>query len=35
VSYAFVPELKELNEGEGVGTGKTSGEHRAAATPRS
>ena len=35
VSYAFVPALKELNEGGGARTGGTSGEHRAAATPRS
>jgi len=35
VSYAFVPALKELNEGAVTGTGKASGEHRAAATPRS
>jgi len=35
VSYAFVPALKELNEGGVAGTGKASGEHRAAATPRS
>jgi hypothetical protein len=35
VSYAFVPALKELNEGAVAGTGKSSGQHRAVATPRS
>ena len=35
VSYAFVPALKELNQGGSAGTGGASGEHRAAATPRS
>jgi hypothetical protein len=35
VSYAFVPALKELNEGAVGGTRKVSGEHRAVATPRS
>jgi len=35
VSYAFVPALKELNEGAVGGTRKASGEHRAVATPRS
>ena len=35
VSYAFVPALKDLNEGAVAGTGKAFGEHRAAATPRS
>jgi hypothetical protein len=35
LSYAFVPALRELNEGGNAGTGKAAGEHRAAATPRS
>jgi len=35
VSYAFVPALKELNEGAVAGTGRAAGEHRAPATPLS
>ena len=33
VSYAFVPALKNLNEGAVARTGRASGEHRAAAAP--